>query len=78
MNCLTNIETFIKILQEIKMTITPMGEVYPETGAFPPPYKNSNNDVKEINVNNIQQFIFFSVEKTTFYLFLHDTLHDTH
>lgn len=32
------------------MTITPMGEVYPETGAFPPPYRNSNNDVKEINV----------------------------
>ena len=32
------------------MTTTPMGEVYPETGAFPPPYKSSNNDVKEINV----------------------------
>ena len=29
------------------MTITPMGEVYQETGAFPPPYKNSN-DNKEI------------------------------
>ena len=32
------------------MTITPMGEVYPETGTFPPPYRNSDNDVKEINV----------------------------
>lgn len=32
------------------MAVTPMGEVYPETGAFPPPYRNSDNDVKEINV----------------------------
>ena len=32
------------------MTITPMGEVYPETGAFPPPYKNSNdnNEIKKL------------------------------
>ena len=32
------------------MTITPMGEVYPETGAFPPPYRNSNdnNDIKKL------------------------------
>ena len=25
-------------------------ENFPEVGTFPPPYKNSNNDVKEINV----------------------------
>lgn len=32
------------------MTITPMGEVYPETGAFPPPYRNSNdnNEIKKL------------------------------
>ena len=32
------------------MTITPIGEVYPETGAFPPPYRNSNdnNEIKKI------------------------------
>lgn len=32
------------------MTLTPMGEVYTETGAFPPPYKNSNdnNEIKKI------------------------------
>ena len=32
------------------MTITPMGEVYPETGAFPPPYKNfnNNNEIKKL------------------------------
>ena len=32
------------------MTLTQMGEVYPETGAFPPPYKNSNdnNEIKKL------------------------------
>ena len=25
-------------------------ENFPEVGTFPPPYKNSNNDAKEINV----------------------------
>ena len=32
------------------MTVTPKGDVYPEIGTFPPPYRNSDNDVKEINV----------------------------
>ena len=57
------------------MTVTPKGDVYPEIGTFPPPYRNSDNDVKEINekldkiielLKNIHQYQKWQFEKDMF------------